>query len=151
MEEIGVVQKTEGVLATVLVERKSICDKCTEGKCMLTEGGAIIEAFNQAKAEVGDRVKVVFRPYSYLKGSVIIYGIPALALIIGAVVGKEILSGVFRGFDPDLLAAALGFGAFGLAFVIVRLITSRMERRIEYKPIVEEVISSEGDTSESIT
>ena len=140
MEEIGTVQKTEGILAEVLVERRSICDKCTEGKCILTEGGAVIEAVNEAKAEVGQRVRVVFRPYSYLKGSIIIYGIPALALIIGAVFGKEVLSRIVGNFDPDLLSAISGFGLFIIAFVLVRLITSRMERKTEYKPVIEEII-----------
>lgn len=143
MEEIGVVQKIEGVIAQVVVERKSICDKCTEGKCTLVEGGAIIEAVNEARAQVGQRVKVVFKPYSYLKGSIIIYGIPALALIIGAIFGKEVLSKIISDFDPDLLSAICGFGLFVVAFVVVRFITSKMEKRIEYKPVIEEIIYSE--------
>ncbi|RME69541.1 MAG: hypothetical protein D6778_00345 [Nitrospirae bacterium] len=144
MEEIGVVQKTTGPLATVLVERKSICDRCTEGKCLLTEGGAIIEAFNEVKATKGQRVKVVFRPYSYLKGSVLIYGIPALSLIVGAIVGFLYLPRFIKAFNPDVLSALGGFGLFVVSFVIVRIIASRMERKVEYKPVVVEVL--EGKT-----
>jgi sigma-E factor negative regulatory protein RseC len=143
MEEIGIVQSIDGVIAKVLVKRKSICDKCTEGKCLLTEGGAIIEAFNQVKAREGQRVKVVFRPYSYLKGSVIIYGIPAIALVVGAIVGKEFLSRFIETIDPDLLSAIGGFGLFLIAFIAVRAITSRMEKKVEYKPIVEEILPPE--------
>jgi sigma-E factor negative regulatory protein RseC len=143
MEEIGIVQSIDGVIAKVLVKRKSICDKCTEGKCLLTEGGAVIEAFNQVKAKEGERVKVVFRPYSYLKGSVIIYGIPAIALIIGAILGKEFLSEFIKTIDPDLLSAIGGFGLFLIAFIVVRAITSRMEKKVEYKPIVEEILPPE--------
>ncbi len=140
MEEIGVVKSVEGVIARVVVERKSICDKCTEGKCLLTEGGAIIEAFNQVKAKEGQRVRVVFRPYSYLKGSVLIYGIPALALIIGAIIGREILSKFINTLDPDLLSAIGGFSLLIITFAIVRVITRRMEKKVEYKPVVEEIL-----------
>lgn len=142
MEEIGVVKSVEGVIARVVVERKSICDKCTEGKCLLTEGGAIIEAFNQARAKEGQRVRVVFRPYSYLKGSVLIYGIPALALIIGAVIGRELLSKFITGLDPDLLSAIAGFSLLIVTFAIVRIITRRMEKKVEYKPVVEEILGN---------
>ncbi|NOX20395.1 MAG: SoxR reducing system RseC family protein [Nitrospirae bacterium] len=140
MEEIGVVKSIDGVIAKVVVERKSICDKCTEGKCLLTEGGAIIEAFNQAKAKEGQRVRVVFRPYSYLKGSILIYGIPALALIIGAIIGREILSKFINTLDPDLLSAIGGFSLLIITFAIVRVITRRMEKKVEYKPVVEEIL-----------
>ncbi|RMG72442.1 MAG: hypothetical protein D6710_04795 [Nitrospirae bacterium] len=139
MEEIGVVKSVEGMIAKVVVERKSICDKCTEGKCLLTDGGAIIEAFNQVKAKEGQRVRVVFRPYSYLKGSVLIYGIPALMLIVGAIIGREVLSR-FIEMDADLLSAIGGFSLLIITFIIVRIITARVEKNIEYKPVIEEII-----------
>jgi len=145
MEEIGVVQKTIGSVATVLVERKSICDKCTEGKCLLTEGGAIIEAFNEANAKEGQRVKVIFRPYSYLKGSVLIYGLPALSLILGALIGFLFLPKYIKVFEPDLLSALTGFGLFLIAFVTVRMIASKMEKKVELKPVVVEILSKGGN------
>jgi sigma-E factor negative regulatory protein RseC len=140
MEEIGIVKNVDGVNAKVLVERKSACDKCTEGKCLVTDGGAIIDALNLAKAEVGQRVRVVFKPYTYLKGSILIYGIPALALIAGAVIGKEFLGDIIKIFDPDLLSAISGFGLFIIAFIAVRLLTKRLERKSEYKPVIEEIL-----------
>ncbi len=145
MEEIGVVKRIDGVVAQVLVERKSICDKCTEGKCHLIDGGAIIEAFNQVKAKEGQRVRVVFKPYSYLKGSILIYGVPALALILGAIFGKEFLSDFIKAFDPDLLSAITGFGLFVIAFIAIRFITKNMEKKVEYKPVVEEILDSDTD------
>ncbi|GAB4408140.1 MAG: hypothetical protein OHK0032_03540 [Thermodesulfovibrionales bacterium] len=139
MEEIGVVKSINGIMARVSVERKSACDQCKAG-CKVTEEGAEIEAVNQAKAGIGQKVKVVMKPYSYLKGSILIYGLPALALIAGAIVGKEFLSGSFKDIDPDILSAICGFGAFILSFVIVKLWSSRMERKIEYKPVIEEIL-----------
>jgi len=148
MEEIGVVQSTDGIFAKVLIERKSICDRCTEGKCLLNEGGAIIEAFNKVNAKKGDKVKVILKPYTYLRGSIIIYGIPALSLIIGAIIGVEILSKFIKTIEVDLLSAIAGFIFFIIAFVGVRILTSKMERKIDYKPVIEEILSRKSENAE---
>jgi sigma-E factor negative regulatory protein RseC len=139
MEEIGIVQGIEGVIAKVHVERKSVCDQCTEGKCKLTEGGALIEAFNRVKAQEGQKVRVVFKPYTYVRGSILIYGVPTLALIVGAVLGKEFLSRI-TALDPDLLSAIGGFGLFIIAFIGVKLMSNRMEKKTDFKPIVEAIL-----------
>lgn len=140
MDEIGVVQSIDGINAKVVVERKSACDQCTEGKCLVTDGGAIIDALNTVHAKEGQRVRVVFKPYTYLKGSILIYGVPALSLIIGAVLGKEVLSDFIESVDPDLLSAIGGFGMLIIALIGVRILSRRMERKIEYKPVIEEII-----------
>ncbi len=140
MEEIGVVKAVDGVIAKVLVEKKSICEKCTESKCLFTDEGAVIEALNSVKAREGQKVRVVFKPYAYLKGSALIYGIPALGLIVGAVIGKELISRFVKQMDPDLLSAIGGFGMFIIFYIASRLVSRRMEKKIEYKPVVEEIL-----------
>ncbi len=144
MEEIGVVQSVDGVIARVLVEKKSICDQCTEGKCLLTEGGAIIEAVNAARAKVGQRVRVEFKPMAYLRGSVLIYGVPAIGLIAGAVIGKEFLSRFVPSVDSDLLSAFTGFSMFLLLYITSRIFAKRMEKRTEFKPVVEEILEDQS-------
>ena len=139
MEEIGVVKSTSGVLAIVSVERKSACEQCTGG-CRITDAGAELEAINRAKAMKGQKVRVVLRPYSYLKGSMIAYGLPALALVLGAVAGKEFFSRVFYPLDPDIVSAIFGFGAFFLAFIAVKIWSVRIEREASYKPVIEEIL-----------
>jgi sigma-E factor negative regulatory protein RseC len=139
MDEIGIVKSINGIFAIVSVERKSACDQCKAG-CTITEGGAEIEALNMVKASIGQRVRVALKPYSYLKGSILVYGVPAAALIIGAVAGKEFFSGFFHGLDPDLVSAIFGFGAFILSFVFVKVWGMRMERKTELKPVIEEIL-----------
>lgn len=138
MEEIGVVKTTNGIFATVSVEGKSACDQCKAG-CKITDSGAEIEAINRAKAKIGQRVRVELSPYSYLKGSVLVYGLPALALIVGAVAGKEFFSSYFQK-DPDIVSAISGFGAFILTFVIVKFWSTRIEKKTEYKPVIDEIL-----------
>lgn len=141
MEEIGIVKSLAGSIAVVVVERKSACDQCKAG-CKVTEEGAVVEAINLAKAKIGQKVRIVMKPYTYLKGSIIIYGIPALALIIGAIIGKEFLTSLhlFAGLDPDTVSAICGFGAFVLSFLIVKFWSAKIEKRVEFKPVIQEIL-----------
>jgi len=92
IEEIGIVTSTEGTTAHVNVPKKSTCEGCTAGACTAGEQSMEIVAFNRAGAKAGQKVKVLIHSSAYLKGSMIIYGIPALALVSGAVFGKEFVS-----------------------------------------------------------
>ena len=139
MEEIGVVKSISGVLAIVAVEGKSACDQCKLG-CKVTGSGAELEAINRAKAKVGQRVRVELKPYSYLKGSIIVYGLPAVSLVIGAVIGKEFFSRFLRRMDPDLVSAIFGFGAFLLTFIVIKLWSMKVEKATEYTPVIEEIL-----------
>lgn len=141
MEETGLVIKVEGKRAYVAVERKSACEACPgAGICKPTDEGSIIEAINEAKAEIGDRVLISFKAFSYLKGTIIVYGIPALSLIAGAIIGKEFLKD-YISIDPELLSAIGGLGLFVLSFVIVKLISRRFEKKRDYIPVIEKIIS----------
>ncbi|MCL5024318.1 MAG: SoxR reducing system RseC family protein [Nitrospirae bacterium] len=139
MDEIGIVKSVEGIFALVSVERKSTCEQCAAG-CKVTDSGAEIEAVNLVKAREGQKVRVTLKPYAYLKGSVIAYGLPALALIAGAVAGKEVFSRFFPAMDPDLVSAIFGFGAFFVSFILVKLWSMRVQKKPEYKPVIEEII-----------
>ena len=139
MNEFGTVKHVHGITAIVSVDRKSSCEQCAAG-CTLSDSGANIEAVNRVEAKVGQKVRVAIRPYAYLKGSLIVYGLPAMALVAGAVAGKEILSGFFPAYDPDIVSAFAGFGAFAVSFLIVKLWSMGLEKKLEYKPVIEEII-----------
>src|SRR3989304_2983302 len=141
MEEIGIVKSVEGVTAKVTVAKKSVCDKCTAGTCLITGEGAEIAALNTAGAEAGQKVRVALKPFSYIKGSIIVYGVPALSLVVGAVLGKEVFSKYMPGTDPELVSAIFGFGALAVSFGLVKLWSMAAEKRVEYKPVIEEILN----------
>ena len=141
VEEIGVVRSAEGMVATVAVPKKSGCEGCSMKACKPDEQFMVIEALNPVKALVGQKVRVGINSYTYLKGSVIIYGIPAISLIAGAVIGKEIFSPYFKRYDPDIVSALFGFGAFLLAFLGIKLWSSKVSRKADLKPVIEEILS----------
>lgn len=140
IEEIGTVTRIDGETAFVHVPKKSACDGCTAGVCRAEEQTMEIEAVNSAGASVGQKVRVTVAPVTYLKGSLIVYGIPALGLFAGAVFGKELLSRFVR-LDPDVLSAICGFGAFIICFLCIKIWAGTASPGAGSRPTVEEVIS----------
>ena len=145
MEEIGIVTEIKGPKALVTVKKQGGgCESCP-GNSLCTTAGvgeAFVEAVNQVDAHVGDTVRVSFKAYTYLKGTALLYGIPSLMLIIGAVMGKEYAIRHMGGVDPDLASAACGFGLFAVSFFVLRLWSKRYESKKEYMPVIEEIITS---------
>jgi len=140
IEEIGVVTSTEGRTAHVDVPKKSTCEGCTAGTCTTGEQSMEIVAFNKAGAEVGQKVRVLIHSYAYMKGTMIVYGIPALALFIGVVFGKEIMARFFGGADPDNISAIFGFGFLALSIIGVKIWTNRKASKTELTPVIEEIL-----------
>ncbi len=140
MEETGTVVKIEDKKAYVSVERKTGCETCpASGICKPSDEGLIIEAVNVVDAKIGDKVTVLLKPYTYLKGSLIVYGIPAVALIIGAVVGKEFLPLIIN-LDPEILSAVGGLFLFVVSFLIVNLYTRMSSGKKEFTPVIVKII-----------
>ncbi len=142
IEEVGTVTKVEGVTALVAVKKKSSCDGCTAGgACKTTADGAEIEAINPIHAKEGQTVKLSMQPYTYLKGSMLIYGMPVVILITGAIIGKNIGEKYITGVDSDLVAAVLGFSCLLLSFIGIKIWSRNISSKTEYKPVIEEIIS----------
>ena len=142
MEEVGVVIKVDGITAHVSVERKTACEHCTAGTCSLTTEGAALEAINEAGAVVGQSVRVSIHGYTYVTGSMFFYGVPALALIAGALLGLEVLGSMFPGRDPEAVAAVSGFVSMALSLIVVKIWSRKAERKSAYQPVVVEVLDN---------
>jgi sigma-E factor negative regulatory protein RseC len=141
MDEIGVVKSIDGLNAKVLISRQgSPCENCTQDTCTIPEKGIETEAINAAGAKVGQKVKVVMKSYTFIKGPIILYIFPLIALIAGAILGKMYLSGYFSETNSDLLAALTGFLALFISILIVKFLTGRMNRKIEYKSVIKSIV-----------
>lgn len=143
MEEIGVVKELDGMKAVIIVPKQGSCESCPGVSLCSTLGAeAQLEAYNHIDAKVGDTVKVVFKATTYLKGALLVYGLPAVMLVIGAIAGKEYLSFFFPAANPDLVSACGGFGLFAFSFLILKLWSKIFEhKKKEYMPIIEEIIN----------
>ena len=151
IEETGIVTKTEGIIARVAVQKKGTCEGCAvKGVCETQGESSEIEAMNPIHAKVGQAVKVSIKPQVYLKGTMLVYGIPLVALIAGAIFGKNIGETYFSGTNSDLIAAIAGFGALILSFLLIKVWTRSFETKTEYKPVIEEIIENQGSKDQGV-
>jgi sigma-E factor negative regulatory protein RseC len=141
VEETGIVTKVHGNMASVLVQKKSSCDGCSvQGACESTAEGMEMDALNPVHASEGQKVKVSITSQAYLKGSMIVYGLPLVIFIAGAIMGKNIGEDYFKDMNSDLVAAITGFSALILSLLGVKAWSKRAESRTELKPVIEEII-----------
>lgn len=144
MEEAGVVTSIKDNIAKVLVQRRSECEKCAATNiCEPAGGGMEIEALNPIQAKVGQTVKIAIKPQAYLRGSIIIYGFPLIAFIAGAILGKNIGETYFKDVNSDVASAILGFISLIITFIIIKIWSKKAETRLEYKPVIEEILNGQ--------
>ncbi|MBI4698089.1 MAG: SoxR reducing system RseC family protein [Nitrospirae bacterium] len=141
IEETGVVTKTDGLTARVIVQKRGSCEGCAaSGMCESSDQGMEIEALNPVQAKVGQTVKVSIKAQTYLKGAIFVYGMPLAAFIAGVVIGKNIGLNYFKTADSDVISAALGFAALVVSFFAIKVWSKKAETKVEYKPVIEEII-----------
>jgi sigma-E factor negative regulatory protein RseC len=141
MQEIGIVKDTDGIFARVVIGRKnSCCESCEKETCDIPENGVETEAINTANAKIGQKVKVVMKTQTYIKGILILYALPILAFFTGAVLGEMYLPRIFGGTDSQLLAAFGGFFLFFASFGLIKTLSKRLEKKTENKSVIEAVI-----------
>jgi positive regulator of sigma E activity len=99
-----------------------------------------IEALNKAGAVAGQKVRVMVHTYAYMKGSMVVYGFPALMLVIGAVIGKEAMPRFFPSLDADSLSAIFGFSFLAASFILVKLWSGTQTKKTSAAPVIEEIL-----------
>ena len=139
--ENGIVEFTRAGKATVKTRRTEACGDCSaQGACKALGGGKemLVEVDNQAGAQKGQVVEIVFDSGAFLTGSFLAYITPVLALIAGAFVGQSY--GPLLGLDPDSGAAlgalflAVGVGA--LAWIKAR----KLNEKAKYRPRIRRIL-----------
>lgn len=89
---------------------------------------------NTLGVEQGDRVVIGIETKPMLLLIFLLYLFPIICLLIGALTGDALAPLV--SMSPSLGGLLLGGTAFGLAFVIIRLNHSKLNRKDEYKPFL---------------
>lgn len=141
MQEVGIVQSIDGATARVMISREeSPCENCTQDACTIPEKGIETEAINVAGAKVGQKVKVIMKANTYFKGALLIYVLPVVALIGGAILGKIYLPAYINVKDTDLLAALGGFLAFIVSLLVVKVLISKINKKTEYQSVIESIM-----------
>ncbi len=129
---IGVVFALDGENAKVRFLRGAACAHC--GAC-LTAGDNEMEITlpNTLGAKVGDRVSVDLSPKRVVQASLLAYAVPLVLLIGGVLIGSRI---------SDWVGLALGVGACGLSYLILRVVDKRIRNKKSFQPNMESIIDS---------
>ena len=139
--EKGIVTRVGSETAWVKTSRTSACEGCASRQSCHLKGNddeMEVEALNDARAVVGDRIVLRVASGALLKVSFMLYVFPILLLIVGAIVGQT-LGPAFQ-FDSSSFSLLLGGVCFLIAFIFIRVRSSRMARKTEYRPRIVRVI-----------
>ena len=88
---------------------------------------------NTLGAKVGDRVSVDLSPKRVVQASLLAYAVPLVLLIGGVLIGSRI---------SDWVGLALGVGACGLSYLILRVVDKRIRNKKSFQPNMESIIDS---------
>jgi len=132
MKEEGRVTKVEENLTQVEIEKKSTCRAC--GLCsMRGKNTMMAEADNSIGAKVGERVRIEIPSSIILKGAVLFYILPLVALILGMALGIKITKHQTGGL-------ILGFSFFISSFIIIWLYDKKRKAQNIYRSRITRII-----------
>ncbi len=137
--EQGIVTEVTPGIAWVKTERNASCEGCaSKGSCMSKGGDMIVRTINAADARVGDRVVISLKTGAFLRATFLIYLVPVIFLMIGAITGHVIAGRL--DMDPSPVAAVTGLGCLVLAVMLVKRNAGRMSADAAYQPKIVRVI-----------
>lgn len=143
LEEVGTVVELKGKhVALVHCQRGSFCKHCAAmGSCQVGSDNKsmLVEAHNVLGAQVGDKVKIETSTKSFLQSSFMLYIVPLIALLFGAIAGNLVGQRLVGGPDPNLLSAIIGVAFFAGSFVIIRVGTRALHRE-DFMPRITRIL-----------
>lgn len=135
MYEDGKVVGIKGDTARIEVDLKSACSACPASKiCTLgIEGKRYIDAIKEEGIRIGDRVRVEIKGGKIVKGTFLLFFVPALMFLIGLGVGELIKKG-------QLFSLLMGVGFVGVSFFIIHQLDKHWAKKEKFKPRIIQVI-----------
>ena len=140
LSERGVVVEDAGGEVRVRVTRSAMCADCaSKGSCHALSGApnAVVSARNEAGARVGDLVEVCLPEAALLGASALLYLVPVLGLVLGAVVGDLLWADSLGPNGGPGLGALLGLV---VCFAVVGFVSRHRRLGAKFKPVVTKVV-----------
>lgn len=137
MIERGEILRARPGEADVRMLGSEACESC--GSCTLADGHMVMEGvIDRLGAPEGGLVEVEVPEGSRLRGSLLGYGVPVLALVVGYLAGRLLGSGV--GWEPDTAGAVLAMVAVAATFAALRFIGADLLDSDRFRPRVRAII-----------
>lgn len=116
--EVGEVINKEGSRLVVKMERTEACAKCRACSAGMKKEDMIIKAENLCNADVGNKVDIVLDNANFMKATLIMYGIPFAAFMLG-VFGGYYGAGELGIKNGELIGIILGIALVIITYVII--------------------------------
>lgn len=144
MHEEAVVRRVAGNMAVVESVQHDACAHCgAKGACDAMGGGKArqVAALNQAGAKVDDRVEIAISRRAVMGAGALVYMVPVVAVIVGAVVGQKM--GPSWGWDPTNAAVLLALGSLAVTWLIISRISRVLAGRRGFSVRIVRVLRKE--------
>jgi len=133
----------------VKIRRAEACHSCSARTACFTLGGQskemVLELDNTINARPGDEVTLSMPEGSIIKASMVLYLIPAVGLLVGAILGNR-LAGIW-GMSPDAVSIAGSLVGLTVGFLISKGLSVKMSKESNYAPKLYS-ITNRNDLSE---
>ena len=124
-------------------ERKSACGACSLNKgCgsavlarLMGSRRTRIKAMNTLPVAVGDEVVLGLAEDALIRGSLVLYALPLLTLLLGAFIG-EYASSMLRLESGETWVMLCALAGLGAGFAVVRVFARRISDDARYQPVV---------------
>ena len=156
IEETATVVKTEGKIAWVEAQRQTTCGSCAARKgCgtsvlakVVGKKAAHMRAINPIEAQVGDTVIVGLNEAALLKGSLAVYLLPLLFMLLFAVTGQVVARQMLWQSEPVVILFAVA--GLLVAGIWLRRFTRRIQHDTIYQPVILRRVPAPLITQDSI-
>jgi sigma-E factor negative regulatory protein RseC len=140
IRESGIIERVDGRRAVVRIQKGGSCAACeNRASCHIgTDRPLLVEVDNEMGAAEGDRVELSMPTASLLKLSFLVYMVPVLALVLGAILGAEWAESL--GFSSTSASLLLGGSALAVSFLFLKLLDRSLRRRPEYRPSLTKIL-----------
>ena len=129
--------------AVVKVRRAEACQACSAKSACTALGGktqdVVLVVDNTIGAKPGDSVVLTLSEANFIKASAVLYLVPALGLVGGALAGSTYAAEVGLGSDPASILGSLAGLVLGL--VITKLLSRKMSKNPKYIPSLTSIVS----------
>ncbi len=143
IEETAIVVKCEGEFAWVEAQRKSACGQCGVNKACGTGTIAKIwsrkttqmKAINKAQAHEGETVLIGLQESALVQGSLIIYLLPIVSLVLFAIFGEQ-MAEQWQLASAEATSIVFGIIGFVLAGILIKIFSRHIQSDVRYQPVI---------------
>jgi sigma-E factor negative regulatory protein RseC len=140
--EEGIVVELRDGQVLISMERTEACDGCpTTNICKADGNRMIMRAKDPIGVSIGQKVKVAVEPANYIYPAFWVYGFPLLSLIGGAIIGQLVSILLEQKIHSQLFSALGAVVGVALSLIVVKWFNSRLEKGLEYLPVIIEIQS----------